>query len=175
MNVQTENLYTPNCIRTVTGKYVNVFEPTPDMICIEDIAHSLSMQCRFGGHLPNFYSVAQHSMNCAYLIESEDLKLAALLHDASEAYLIDVPRPVKLGLSNYKEIEDGLMRVIAEKFGFAYPFHADIKAVDEQMLQAEWHHLMLGNEPHRLTTADTVATRKKFLSDFNFYTSKVTT
>ena len=50
-----ENLYTPNCIRTFTGIYVNVFEPTPEMICIEDIAHALSNQCRFSGHLPTFY------------------------------------------------------------------------------------------------------------------------
>ena len=54
-----ENLYTPNCIRTFTGLYMNVFNPKPDMICIEDIAHALSQQPRFGGHLPRMYSVAQ--------------------------------------------------------------------------------------------------------------------
>lgn len=169
MNTQTENLYTPNCIRTVTGKYVNVFDPTLDMICIEDIAHSLSMQCRFGGHLFKPYSVAQHSMNCAYLVEAPELKLAALLHDASEAYLIDVPRPVKLGLPNYKEIEDRLMRVIAEKFGFSYPLHPSIKEVDEQMLQTEWHHLMLRIDSYKLAITDFESTQRRFISDFNLY------
>lgn len=164
-----ENLYTPNCIRTVSGIYMNVFEPTPEMICIEDIAHALSMQCRFGGHLPTFYSVAQHSLNCSYLIEDEKLKLPALLHDAGEAYLIDVPRPVKRGLTNYKEIEDRLMRVIADKFGFEYPLHPDVKEVDEQMLQTEWNHLMLGNDPYKLPTTDIAQTAKKFINTFKFY------
>lgn len=139
---RTENLFTPDCIRTVTGHYVNVFDPDPATICIEDIAHALSHQCRFGGHLPQFYSVAQHSIFCADLA-SDDHKLAALMHDASEAYLLDIPRPVKLKLSNYKEIEDGLMKLIAAKYGFEYPFHANIKEVDEKMLRIEWNTLML--------------------------------
>lgn len=119
---QEENLYTPDCIRTFTGIYVNVFEPTEEMICIEDIAHALSNQCRFGGHLPVFYSVAQHSIIMSDKMH-ESHKLAALLHDASEAYLLDIPRPIKKGLSNYKEIEDKLMTAIAAKFGFEYPLH----------------------------------------------------
>lgn len=139
-----ENLYTPNCIRTFTGIYMNVFEPTPEMICIEDIAHALSHQCRFGGHLPEFYSVAQHSLLCSS-IASEENRFAALLHDASEAYLLDIPRPIKQRLSNYKEIEDRLMILIAEKFGFEYPLNAEVKKVDEQLLNVEWEQLMLGN------------------------------
>jgi hypothetical protein len=137
-----ENLYMPNCIRTFTGIYVNVFEPTLEMICIEDIAHGLSNQCRFGGHLPEFYSVAQHSFLCSQMAESE-FKLEALLHDASEAYLLDIPSPIKQGLSNYKEIEDKLMVLIAEKFGFKYPLTKAVKKIDEEMLQFEWKHLML--------------------------------
>lgn len=141
--MKEENLYTPNCIRTVTGIYVNVFEPTPEMFCIEDIAHSLSHQCRFGGHLPHYYSVAQHSIVMSDKMH-ESHKLAALLHDASEAYLLDIPRPIKKGLSNYKEIEDKLMNAIAAKFGFEYPLHEKVKEVDEYMLQWEWSTLMLG-------------------------------
>jgi hypothetical protein len=74
-----------NCIRTNSGLYINVFEPTPDMISIEDIAHALSFMPRFGGHLDKFYSVAQHSVYCSFMVESIEDKKAALLHDASEA------------------------------------------------------------------------------------------
>lgn len=138
-----ENLFTPDCIRTYTGIYINVFEPTPEMICIEDIAHALANQCRFGGHLPRFYSVAQHSGYVCALVD-DDNAFSALMHDASEAYLMDIPRPIKKRLRDYKEIEDGLMRVIADKFGFEYPMNTIIKEADEQMLQLEWDCLMLG-------------------------------
>jgi len=141
--MQKENLYTPNCIRTFIGLYMNVFDPTPEMICIEDIAHALSNQCRFGGHLPQFYSVAQHSVLCSQNV-SYEYRLQALLHDAAEAYLLDMPRPIKQGLSNYKEIENNLMVVIAAKFGFIYPLENQVKQIDEEMLQFEWEHLMLG-------------------------------
>jgi len=138
-----ENLYTPDCIRTVTGKYVNVFDPKPDMFVIEDIAHALSMQTRFGGHLPYFYSVAQHSTNCYYLIENKDHAFAALMHDASEAYLLDIPRPIKQRLSNYKDIEHNVMLCLSEVFGFQYPLSKEVKEIDEQLLQIEWDSLML--------------------------------
>lgn len=137
-----ENLYTPNCIRTFTGIYMNVFEPTLEMICIEDIAHALSNQCRFGGHLPEFYSVAQHSFLCANLVEDE-YKMQALLHDASEAYILDMPSPIKRQLENYKLIEDKLMSLIAKKFGFKYPLESQVKLVDDEMLKLEWNQLML--------------------------------
>lgn len=138
----SENLYTPGCIRTTLGYYVNPCKPDASVISIGDIAHALSMQPRFGGHLPVFYSVAQH---CVLTCEgvTDEHKLAALLHDASEAYLIDVPRPVKDQLPNYKEIESGLMAVIAGKFGFQWPLHDVIKQADEYMLRREWECLML--------------------------------
>lgn len=164
-----ENLYTPNCIRTVTGIYMNVFEPTPEMICIEDIAHALSNQCRFGGHLPRFYSVAEHSLNCMHLIEKDELKLGALLHDASEAYLLDIPSPIKKGLSNYKEIEDRLMMVIAKKFEFDYPLHPEIKKVDEIMLQMEWDNLMLQDKTLMLKTKPSFQAKEDFISMFRLY------
>lgn len=141
--MQQENLYMPDCIRTHSGLYVNVFDPKPDMFVIEDIAHALSMQTRFGGHLPKFYSVAQHCVLMSQKMHPSH-QLAALLHDASEAYLIDIPRPIKQRLSNYKEVEDSVMKIIAQKFGFKYPLHEKVKEVDEFMLQWEWNRLMLG-------------------------------
>lgn len=140
----SENLYTPNCIRTSEGIYIDIFKPEPEMICIEDIAHSLSHQCRFGGHLKEFYSVAQHSFICSQIVP-KPYALQALLHDASEAYLLDIPSPIKSRLSNYKEIEDGLMLAIASKFNFTYPLSKEIKEADKAMLELEWDKLMLGN------------------------------
>jgi uncharacterized protein len=166
---QEENLYTPNCIRTVSGIYVNVFDPKPEMFCIEDIAHSLSFQCRFAGHLSRFYSVAEHSLNCSYLIDSADLKLAALLHDASEAYLLDIPKPIKGGLTNYKEIEDRIMMAIAERFGFEYPLPTEIKKADEIMLELEWDCLMLGKESWKIKTKSIPDVKSDFITMFKYY------
>lgn len=135
-------LYTKDCIRTVSGKFVNVFEPEPDMICIEDIAHALSHMCRFGGHLPKFYSVAQHSLLCAEVAEPQHT-LQALMHDAAEAYLLDIPSPIKNRLPEYKRIEDNLMQLIAEKYGFDYPLSDEVKKIDRQMLEYEYEHIML--------------------------------
>lgn len=130
-------------IRTFTGKYVNVFEPKEEMFCIEDIAHALSNQCRFGGHLPKFYSVAQHSYMCASIADTKDA-YDCLMHDASEAYLLDIPTPIKSKLAGYKEIEHNLMLVLAEVFGFTYPLSAEVKNADKKMLELEWELLMLG-------------------------------
>jgi hypothetical protein len=129
-----ENLNIPNCIRTVSGIYIDVFNQDPDEIDIEDIAHALSMQPRFWGNLYAFYSVAAHSLNCMSLV-SDEYKLAGLLHDASEAYLLDIHRPIKHRIANYREIEDRLMYCIAGKYRFVYPFHPDIKQADNSMLQ----------------------------------------
>jgi len=80
-----------DCIRTFTGKWMDVFNPTADMIDIRDIAHALACTPRFAGHLPKFYSVAQHSIMCYDMVDKE-FELVALLHDASEAYLLDIPK-----------------------------------------------------------------------------------
>lgn len=146
-------------IRTFSGKWFNAFDLKPEMICIEDIAHALSHQCRFGGHLPKFYSVAQHSVLTSTLV-SDEHKLAALLHDASEAYLLDIPRPITKHLSNYAEIEDSVMRIIAAKYCFQWPLHDDVKKADEIMLQKEWDEIMIG----RVT--DVVCLTPKYANEF---------
>lgn len=137
-----ENLYTPDCIRTVSGQYVNVFDTDPNTILIEDIAHSLSHQCRFGGHLPSFFSVAQHCVNVSYCVPEEHA-FAGLMHDASEAYLLDMPKPIKDRMPEYKAIERKLMQVIALKFGFNYPLHHEIKKADKAKLEDEWENVFL--------------------------------
>lgn len=107
-------------IMTYSGKMFDPLRPNPALIDMEDIAHALSMLCRANGHFRNFYSVGQHSINCALEAKakgySERLQLACLLHDASEAYLSDVTRPVKAELPKYKEIEAPLQDAIWRKW-----------------------------------------------------------
>ena len=91
-------------IQTYTGKRYHPQSPSFADVCIEDIAHSLSMQCRYAGHCSEFYSVAEHSVLVSHLVP-EQHAFAALMHDATEAYLVDVPRPVKRMLSGYKYLE----------------------------------------------------------------------
>ena len=88
-----------SCIRTYTGIMFDPLNPDPELVNITDIAHALSLLCRANGHFRNFYSVAQHSINCMEEAKergySRKVQLACLLHDASEAYLSDVTRPIK--------------------------------------------------------------------------------
>lgn len=166
MNAKKENSYTPDCIRTFTGIYMNVFDPTPEMIDIVDIAHGLSNQCRFAGHTKEFYSVAQHSIHVAELAPDE-LKLPALLHDAIEAYLCDIPGPIKKRLLKYRKIKESLMKMIAEKFGFEWPMNAWVKKADETMLEREWDYFVIGNLSDNWRPMRPTEARAKFLEWFN--------
>ena len=165
-----ENLFTKDCIRTFTGIYMNVFEPTLEMICIEDIAHGLSNQCIFAGHTKEFYSVAQHSIHVCELAKDE-FKLQALLHDASEAYLCDIPGPIKKRLPEYCKIENSLMEMIAEKFGFELPVNENVKGLDDFMLQWEWDFYVLKKKPYQMPYLPGQA-KEEFLKWFNLITEK---
>ena len=132
-----------DCIRTYSGLLINVFEPTIEMLSEVDIAHAQSHQCRWAGHIKKYYSVAQHSVLCARLASPKNKK-AALFHDGSEAYLLDIPTPIKHRMPEYKLIENKLMEVIAKKFDFQYPFDPEIKVIDKEMLHLEWDSLVLG-------------------------------
>lgn len=123
-------------IITHSGKQFDFHNPTPDMVCIEDIAHALSMSCRFGGHTQWHYSVAQHSVNVARLVPDEH-KLVALLHDATEAYIGDMVSPLKVLMPEFKKKEEQIWEVIAEKFGVPVKIDPIIKWADLQMLKVE--------------------------------------
>lgn len=127
-------------ISTYSGKFFPL-DPKEDDIHIETIAHALSMLCRFGGHINEFYSVAQHSVLCSDMVP-KDYKLEALLHDASEAYLVDMPRPIKGMLPDYKSLERSIELVIASKFKLPTPMSSIIKIVDNRMLITEANHLL---------------------------------
>jgi hypothetical protein len=110
-------------IRTFTGQSIDLLDPDPSAITIEDIAHGLAQTCRFSGQCPRFYSVAEHAIRVSYMVPERE-GLAALLHDASEAYLSDLVSPVKAlgGLSGYRALEARLMDVIYQRFGVVVPF-----------------------------------------------------
>lgn len=128
-------------IQTASGLMVNPLNPDPDTLTLPDIAHALSHICRFTGHVSRFYSVAEHSVRVARLVPPED-RLAALLHDATEAYLCDIPSPIKPLLVGYAEAEDRLARVIADKWGVTYPWPESVKEADRIMLHSEARVLM---------------------------------
>lgn len=140
-------LYAGDTILTFSGHYLNVFDPDPDHICIEDIAHGLSHVPRFAGQTAKFLSVAEHSFNVCSMVPYQ-LMLEGLLHDASEAYLMDIPKPIKQHLPDYIQLEDNLMKAIADKFGFAYPISPEVKAADKLRLEYEHHHLRIVKDQH---------------------------
>ena len=137
-----ENLYEPHSVRTFTGKYVDFKNPQPDMFDIADIAHALSNIPRFGGHLPTWYSVADHSLLVASLV-SVEFRFDALMHDATEAYLMDMPKPLKNLLPDYRELEGKVFSVLAEKFNLSCPVPSEVKVADNEALEMEWERLMI--------------------------------
>lgn len=116
-------------IQTYTGRQFWPLDPRISEVFIQDIAHSLSLQCRYAGHCRRFYSVAEHSVLLASHVSPPN-RLWALLHDASEAYLVDVPRPIKPALTGYKLIEENVMGVIADRFGLPGSMPAEVKDAD---------------------------------------------
>lgn len=128
-------------IQTYTGRKVFPLDMTTDDVVIMDIAHALSNQCRFAGHTDTFYSVAEHSVLVSHFLPDE-LKLWGLLHDASEAYLVDIPRPIKKLLPAYLEIEERVQSVIAERYGLQMPIPAEVKRIDQAILTDERLSLM---------------------------------
>lgn len=107
-------------IRTYTGIQIDPIHPDAEVIDIIDISHALSLLCRANGHFKTFYSVGQHSMNCMKEARargySEKVQFACLLHDASEAYLSDITRPVKQEMPQYQAIEKPLQDMIWMKY-----------------------------------------------------------
>lgn len=116
-------------------------DPKAEDILVEDIAHTLSLLCRFGGHCKKFYSVAEHCVRASHLVAPEHA-FEALMHDASEAYLVDMPRPIKNVLPGYRDLENKLDLTIREKFGLPMAMSPQVKWVDDVMLATERRDLM---------------------------------
>jgi len=135
-----------NWIQTFTGKRFYAEDIRPEDICIEDIAHSLSLQCRYNGHCKQFYSVGQHSLIISEYLEGigqKEFALEGLMHDGPEAYLCDVPRPIKPLLKGYFKIEDELEKIVYDRFNIASTKESRcaVKKVDNGILVDEMRHL----------------------------------
>lgn len=128
-----------NWLMTSTGKKYFPIDPRPEDVDIYDVAHHLSLLCRFTGACNRFYSVAEHSVLVSELVElhSPEHALIGLLHDATEAYLGDVGTPLKRHLPEYMAIEDENWKVVADRFGLPYEMPACIKDADVAVFHAE--------------------------------------
>ena len=127
-------------IRTFSGKQVYPFDPDVSMIAIEDIGWALSCIPRFNGHTREPYSVAQHSVMVA-MYSPKQHRLHALLHDASEAYLCDIPSPLKPYFAGYQAFEEKLQATIYKRFSLYPQIPEEVHDVDRKMLVTEMHTL----------------------------------
>lgn len=140
-------------IETASGNYADILNPEADMLNMEDIATSLSNICRFNGHLPNFYSVAEHSVRVAWWLNDQgyddDIVLTGLLHDAAEAYVGDMMRPLKRVPEMeavFRPIEDAMMKKIHQKFGGIYPHPEMIHQADRAVYLWETENIRSGQQ-----------------------------
>lgn len=155
MRLLVEEARTGEWIQTVKGRKFWPLDARPGDFDIEEIAHALSNLCRFGGHTRDFYSVSQHCVLVSQLVPLE-LARDGLMHDAAEAYLIDLPRPIKYAMPTYLEAEHKMEVALAEQFGLDFPWHPMVKAADNNALVTEARDL-LGKPPEDWTTVTGVA------------------
>lgn len=132
---------------TASGLQYWPLDPRAEDVRLTDIAASLSKLCRFGGHSSRFYSVAEHSVLVSQIVPHEHA-LQALLHDATEAYVVDIPRPLKRGLgSAYADIEELNWLAICDALGVSPEMHPCVKAADDAVLMAERDALLPSGGP----------------------------
>ena len=168
-------------IQTYSGLKMYPLDPRPEEICLEDIAHALSNICRFTGHCKEFYSVAQHSIYVSVHVSRENA-LWGLLHDASEAYLCDIARPVKNDkqMSCYRGAEHILQSIIAEKFGLPIIQPEEIDVVDKIMLVTEardlgllspdWEHFSIKPLESKIYPQQPINAERSFFDWYNVIT-----
>lgn len=144
MNVRDESHW----MSTASGTRFDLTDPKPQDVHLTDIAHALSHLCRWTGHTWELYSVAQHSVLVAEHVPDR-LKPLALLHDAHEAYLGDLSRPVRdcltRGRGEFQALKAWIDRAIFRRFGLDWPCHADfrtIKVADDRALATEARDLV---------------------------------
>lgn len=158
---------------TASGAEIDLLNPNPSDISIEDIAHHLAQQPRFAGATRIFYSVGQHSLMVARSCP-ENEKLWGLLHDASEAYLSDLISPIKHHLRDYIVTEGVLLRAICTRFGLGWPAPKIVKDRDKEIGELEKHALIQGQDDNETLAKGFMeqhwtVTKKEFLQYFERY------
>ena len=128
-----------------SGNYFSFERPQDCHWELEDIAHGLAMTCRFAGQARRYYSVAEHSVYVSQLVPPE-LAWDALMHDAAEAFICDMAKPLKVMLPDYKVVEQRVEKAIAERYRLIDPMPREIKLADIQMLRAEQVQIMRNND-----------------------------
>lgn len=123
-------------MQTYTGRQFYPLDPQADDIEPLDIAHSLSMQCRYNGHSHSFMSVAEHCVLMSRAV-SPAHALWALLHDATETYVGDMIRPLKVHMPDFVAAEDAVMVAVAQRFGIDPVMPAEVREVDTRILLDE--------------------------------------
>jgi hypothetical protein len=131
-------------MQTYSGGQFWPLEPRVEDVHITDIAHAIGKLCRFSGHLKCFYSVAEHSIRVSRFVPAE-YALWGLLHDAAEAFISDIPRPVKRNIGpTIGEVEERILRVVAARFGLPWPMSACVVYADNVLLSTEARDLFVG-------------------------------
>ena len=141
-------IFKPGHIRLFSGKYLNLAKPEPTDIFLIDIAVGLARECRWGNHSRRFYSVAEHSIECMLHAELAEpgndlLAFQCLMHDAHEAYLGDIPTPLKDLIPQYKEVAARVQHAINVRMGMNFGVSLMVKDIDEKVLREEWKSKML--------------------------------
>lgn len=131
-----------NWIGLLSGARMDYDAPEESDVTLDDLASAVSNICRFSGHLPCFYSVAQHLVNTSRIVPSE-FAFDALMHDTAEAFTNDLPTPLKWSLPIFKELEVKIESAMSRRFGFAYPYAPEVKLADTQMLLLEKKYVKL--------------------------------
>lgn len=128
-------------MQTYSGLQFYPLDPRPQDVRSVDIAHSLSLICRYGGHVDRFYSVAEHCVLMSRAVAPEHA-LWALLHDATEAYVGDMVRPLKHHMPDYCEAEAGVWAAIATSYRVGHHMPPEVKEADNRILLDERAALM---------------------------------
>ena len=158
-------------VQTYSGVLFDVLNPRAEDVRLEDIAHALANQCRYSGATRRHYSVAEHSIWVSLLVPPEFAKVA-LLHDASEAYLVDFPRPLKHlpEFAFYRELEARVERAVGQRFGF-FGTPVEVQRADVEALAMECRQLMLWEQAREwwgdLATREPSEAAKRAHYDFN--------